>query len=212
MNNFSISIENAGKRFNREWIFRKLSYNFHSGNAYAITGSNGSGKSTLLQCIAASSSLNEGRIQFNQPINNQILPIDTAHHHQYLSICAPYLELIEEMTTTEFLQFHQQFKPLLSNISIATIIETIGLTKSANKQIRYFSSGMKQRLKLAQAIFSNTPLVLLDEPCTNLDQEGYALYHHLITTYCQQKLVIICSNDPAEIDFCTEQINIVAYK
>jgi ABC-type multidrug transport system ATPase subunit len=71
---------------------------------------------------------------------------------------------------------------------------------------------MKQRLKLAQAVFSDTPVLLLDEPCTNLDLEGYRLYHNLITSYCNHKMVIICSNEEAEIDFCKERLNIVDYK
>lgn len=208
----TLSLNNVGKRFNREWIFRMLSYQFKSGNAYAITGPNGSGKSTLLQCIATSSALNEGSIELSAYHNNSGSEIPPENYYQYFAICAPYLELIEEMTTLEFLQFHQQFKPFLNPISISEIIAIIGLEKATNKQIRHFSSGMKQRLKLAQAIFSDTPILLLDEPCTNLDKEGYALYHHLINTYCNNKLMVICSNEEAEIDFCSERINIVAFK
>jgi ABC-type multidrug transport system ATPase subunit len=114
------------------------------------------------------------------------------------------------MTATEFLQFHSTFKPLM--LPVAEIIGIINLEKAATKQIRYYSSGMKQRIKLAQAIFSNTQIVLLDEPCTNLDKTGYALYHQLIQNYCSNKLVIVCSNDENEIDFCTERLNIMDWK
>lgn len=131
---------------------------------------------------------------------------------QYISIAAPYLELVEEMTAKEFLVFHNQFKQLISTISIGEILSLIGLEGSMNKQIRYFSSGMKQRLKLAQAIFSDVPVLLLDEPCTNLDAAGYGLYHTLITGYCQNKLVIVSSNDALEMDFCQEKLNIMHYK
>jgi ABC-type multidrug transport system ATPase subunit len=71
---------------------------------------------------------------------------------------------------------------------------------------------MKQRLKLAQAIFSDTPLLLLDEPCTNLDKEGYGLYQNLIQENCTNKIVIICSNEEAEIHFCNARIHINDYK
>lgn len=83
---------------------------------------------------------------------------------------------------------------------------------AADKQIRFYSSGMKQRMKLAQAIFSDVPILLLDEPCTNLDAVGYALYHQLIENYCSEKLVIVCSNDIQEFDFCTEKLDIMNYK
>jgi ABC-type multidrug transport system ATPase subunit len=86
------------------------------------------------------------------------------------------------------------------------------LENAMNKQIRYFSSGMKQRLKLAQAVFSDVPVLLLDEPCTNLDKPGYELYHSLISKYCLNKLIIVSSNDAMEMDFCTNRLNILDYK
>lgn len=203
MNNYSIILNNCGKKFNREWIFRRLNYQFDIGKAYAITGHNGSGKSTLLQCIAGNMNFNEGNMQ---------LPVSAEKHFQHLSVCTPYLELIEEMTGVEFLAFHSSFKPLTRHKTIDEILLQVGLSKAANKKISKYSSGMKQRLKLAQAIFSDTPLLLLDEPCTNLDKEGYALYQHLIQENCTNKIVIICSNEEAEIHFCNARIHINDYK
>lgn len=203
MNKYSIILNNCGKKFNREWIFRRLNYQFDIGKAYAITGHNGSGKSTLLQCIAGNMNFNEGNLQ---------LPVAAEKHFQQLSICTPYLELIEEMTGVEFLAFHSRFKPLTRHKTIDEILLQVGLSKAANKQISKYSSGMKQRLKLAQAIFSDTPLLLLDEPCTNLDKDGYALYQNLIQENCTNKIVIICSNEEAEIHFCNARIHINDYK
>jgi ABC-type multidrug transport system ATPase subunit len=198
----SIHLQNAGKKFNREWIFRKLNHQFKSSQAYAITGSNGSGKSTLLQCIAGSTNLSEGNINFEFQISN----------FEFFSIAAPYLELIEEMTAKEFLQFHQSFKPLVQNKTIEEILSIVSLAKAIDKQICYYSSGMKQRLKLAQAFFSDVPVILLDEPCTNLDIAGIQLYHQLIKDYTANRLVIVCSNDEQEINFCTERLNMMDWK
>ena len=131
---------------------------------------------------------------------------------RYISIAAPYLELIEEMTVTEFLEFHHHFKPLLPDYSIEKIIETIGLRDAAHKQIRYYSSGMKQRVKLAQAIFSDAPCVLLDEPCTNLDAEGISLYQQLTDQYSRERLFIVSSNDLQEYSFCREKIDLLSFK
>ena len=197
-----ISVTNAGKRYNREWIFRSLELELNSGTHWAITGHNGSGKSTLLQCIAGSMYLNEGSITFNQ-LDQVIQPEDQFKH---LSICAPYLEVIEEMTALEFLEYHSSFKPFKATWNASMIMDEIGLVKARNKQIRYFSSGMKQRIKLAQAFFSDTAVLLLDEPCTNLDQTGIDLYKHLIETLCQDRLVMISSNDPTEYASCTGEI------
>lgn len=204
----TIQLSGAGKRFNRDWIFRRVNALFETGKAYAITGPNGSGKSTLLQVIAGSMGANEGKIAWNQNggfINEQEV-------YQHISVCAPYLEVVEEMSAREFLQFHAFFKPLLSSVSVDEILDVVGLGKAADKEIRFYSSGMKQRVKLAQAIFSDVPVLLLDEPCTNLDVTGFALYHHLIETYCKEKLVVVSSNDVNEYDFCGERLSILDYK
>jgi len=208
-----ITLIDAGKRFNREWIFRHLHYEFSGARSYAITGPNGSGKSTLLQAIAGAIGLSEGQLNYSAPAPAApASPVPGDRIYQYISLTAPYLELIEEMTVTEFLQFHQQFKPLLPSFSIASIITRLGLESASHKQIRYYSSGMKQRVRLAQAIFSNTPVVLLDEPCTNLDSEGIALYRQLIADHCAGRMVIVSSNDAQEYDFCEEIFSITDWK
>ena len=207
-----ISLINTGKRFNKEWIFRKCDYTFQSGTSYAITGPNGSGKSTLLQTIAGAINPSEGKIEVRLTVDNNCTIIDNSLFFQQLSIAAPYLEVVEEMTAKEFLNFHSSFKHFLDGIDTSKILDIVGLKSAADKQIRYYSSGMKQRVKLAQAIFSDSPALLLDEPCTNLDAVGYALYHQLINDYCSKKLVIVCSNDPDEYDFCKQRISISNYK
>ena len=213
----TISLSDAGKRFNRDWIFRHFNYHFISGNSYAIVGPNGSGKSTLLQVISGAVGLSEGNVVFSREslvVSGETSGVSPAAEnvYQYISIAAPYLEVIEEMTVIEFLAFHQNFKPLLPHASIKEIISLVGLETAAQKQIRYYSSGMKQRVKLAQAIFSDVPVILLDEPCTNLDLTGIALYQQLIETYCKDRLVIVSSNDEAEYGFCKERINMMEYK
>jgi ABC-type multidrug transport system ATPase subunit len=201
-------LSKAGKRFNRDWIFRNFSFEFVAGKSYAIIGPNGSGKSTLLQTLSSSMEVSEGVIEWQ--INN--VKIETEQVHKQISISAPYLDVIEEMTAMEFLSFHNQFKSYQPGISAKNIVEIIGLEKAANKQIRYYSSGMKQRVKLAQAIFTTAPLLLLDEPCTNMDVTGIQLYHDLIQNYCQDKTIIVSSNDEVEYSFCNEKINIADYK
>lgn len=203
-----ILLSDAGKRYNREWIFRHLNYEFAAADAYAITGNNGSGKSTLLQVIAGAVQHSEGKIDFFT--SDQQLAAE--QHHRQLGIAAPYLELPEEMTLMEFLNFHQAFKPFLSSFTVRSIIDVLGLGKATDKQLRNFSSGMKQRVKLAQAILSDVAVVLLDEPCTNLDADGISLYHRLINEYCGNRLVIVSSNDEVEYKFCNHKLSIMDYK
>lgn len=199
-----ISLIDAGKRFNKDWIFQSLNVAFEQGQHYAIIGNNGSGKSTLLQTLSGYTTLSKGTIEWNNA--------DSQTAYDQISIAAPYLELVEELTTIEHFKFHATFKSLVDTLSIQEMIQLIGLENATHKQIRYFSSGMKQRLKLALAIFSTSPILLLDEPCSNLDKEGYALYKELIQKYAMHKLIIVGSNDPEEYAFCTQQINLMDYK
>ena len=203
-----VSLTDAGKRFNRDWIFRHLTYTFEEGKSYAITGPNGSGKSTLLQVISGAVGVNEGTIQWSM-VNGEW---SNENVHRQISICAPYLEVVEEMTLLEFLEFHQHFKPFLKGISLQEIISAVNLDNAVHKQIRFYSSGMKQRVKLAQAVFSDTAILLLDEPCTNLDAAGIALYQQLIKDHCSKRLVIVSSNDEAEYGFCKEKLTITDWK
>lgn len=218
----TICLSDAGKRFNRDWIFRHLNYTFQAGQSYAITGPNGSGKSTLLQALSGGMMINEGKIEYKladdqfpeasfagKPVIGQLT---TDNIYSQVSICAPYLEVVEEMTLKEFMTFHQNFKSFLPGITTEFAINTVGLDKAVNKQIRYYSSGMKQRVKLAQCIFSDTPIVLLDEPCTNLDTAGIKLYHSLIDKYCKERLVVVSSNDEVEYGFCGERVNMSDWK
>jgi ABC-type multidrug transport system ATPase subunit len=199
-----ITATNLGKRYNREWIFRHFDHEFLPGKSYAITGPNGSGKSTLLQVLGGAILHSEGNIIYKK--DNKV----TEDAYRHIALTAPYLELIEEMTAAEFLHFHTTFKELTTNTK--EILETVGLASAENKQIRYFSSGMKQRLKMAQAFFSKSNVLLLDEPTTNLDADGIALYLRLVNEHANGKLVLVSSNDPHEYSFCEEAISIGEFK
>jgi ABC-type multidrug transport system ATPase subunit len=203
-----INLINVGKRYNREWIFRNFNYTFSSQKSYAIIGPNGSGKSTLLQIIAGAIIFNEGEIEYNYAGKN----ITAEKVYSHISIAAPYLELIEEMTLVEFFNFHSKLKKWIPQFDTNKIISLLELQIAANKQIRYFSSGMKQRVKLAQAIFSDVPVVLLDEPCTNLDAEGIDAYKKFVAEHCLNRLLIVSSNDKQEYDFCEEVIDMKELK
>src|SRR6185437_10236955 len=193
-----IDLTNLGKRFNRDWVFRNLNFTFDIGNHYAITGPNGSGKSTLLQIISGATILNEGSISYFE--NNKPFPPEKIF--EKISLAAPYLDLVEEMTLVEFFSFHHNMKGWLNSLNTEEIIGLSSLENASHKQIRYYSSGMKQRVKLAQAIFSDVPVVLLDEPLTNLDTNGILMYQELIEKYCKNRLVIVSSNDRKEYSFC----------
>lgn len=202
-----ITLNNVGRRFNKEWIFRNLSTEFTSGNSYAILGPNGSGKSTLLSVLTASLSPSEGEISFTEATS---IPVENIY--KYISLAAPYLELVETFSLKEIIDFHFKFKNFAQGIDAKNLINILGLEKATNKQIKYFSSGMKQRTKLALACCTDTPILFLDEPTSNLDVQGMKWYHELIENFGKDRLTIIGSNQIQEYEFCTKYIQITDYK
>ena len=203
-----IILENIGRRFNRDWIFRNINYTFSQSQTYAILGANGSGKSTLLQILNSSLSPSAGNICFFY--QQKVVEIEQVYQH--ISLAAPYLELIEEFSLSEMIDFHFQFKIYQNGIDRHKIIELLQMESSRNKLLRYFSSGMKQRVKLALAFCADTPLLMLDEPTSNLDTQGINWYLQLIEEFAANRLTIICSNQEHEYSFCQNRLNMLDYK
>lgn len=204
----TIDLKNIGKRYRLEWIFRGISGTFQSGERWAILGPNGSGKSTLLKVLSGHLTPSKGEISFV----NQGIAIKEEAVYKQISYAAPYIELIEEFTLEEALRFHAKLKPLRPGFTPARIYDLLALPKSRQKEIRFFSSGMKQRVKLALALCSDTSILLLDEPATNLDVQGVEWYKQLISEYAGDRLVIIASNDPHDAAFCEKHLGILDYK
>jgi len=206
--NYRITLGNIGRRFNRDWIFRGIDYTFIAGNTYAILGPNGSGKSTFLQILNGSLSPSAGEIGYFY----QEEVVEAADVFQQLSLAAPYLELIEELSMEEMIDFHFKFKRYGTAGGKDEVIELLALPGGKNKQIKYFSSGMKQRLKLILAFCSDTALLMLDEPTSNLDSQGVDWYLGLVERFAVNRLTVICSNQAHEYSFCKERLDINSYK
>ncbi len=204
-----IELNQVGKRYRLEWIFKNLNYTFLPQHSYAILGSNGSGKSTLMKILSGHLSPSKGIINFSLTGNE----IEKDKVFAHVTFAAPYIDLIEEFSLIEMLQFQMKFKPFIQEMSLNDVVEIIQLPNSAkHKEIRFFSSGMKQRMKLALAILSESSLLLLDEPTTNLDTQGMEWYLELVQKYTSDKTVIVASNEERDFTFCKYILNIMDYK
>lgn len=198
----TITLEDVGKRFHRDWVLRHLSHTFTAPNRYAIAGPNGSGKSTMLRLISGQLHPSEGRVQYaNGPA---VIPIE--RFHRSLAWAAPYIELIEEFTLNEQLMFHSRLRPMGETPD--AMMAGLGLEEHSAKRLSEFSSGMKQRVKIALALFSTAPVLLLDEPTTNLDEEGITWYQRLLRERSDGRLVIVASNEERDLRDCTQRIEL----
>ena len=199
----NIELDNLSKRFNNRWLFNKLSLTIIEGEKVAVIGHNGSGKSTLLHVISGFIKATQGTV--NYKLNELNIPQD--EWYKFFSFAAPYMDLIEELTADEFLDFYTQHQPFMKGVTKDSFYDSTCLLSSKSQTLRSFSSGMKQRFKLALALLSSSKIVLLDEPLSNLDDNGTFFYKDIITKYAFEKTIIICSNNiKDEIFCCTKEI------
>ena len=208
-----IEARGLGRRYGRQWIFRHLSYSFAPGTATAVLGPNGAGKSTLLSILAGQLLPTEGQVSYEWAHSGKQLPV--AEVPRQLAYCAPYLELPEEFTLLELLAFHTRLKPLRLGVSAADLVDIMYLRKARHQAVRTFSSGMKQRLKLGLALYASTPLLLLDEPTTNLDATGAAWYLEHVAEARRAdpaRVLLVSSNVPAEYGFCEATVRITDFQ
>ncbi|MEM9023528.1 MAG: ABC transporter ATP-binding protein [Bacteroidota bacterium] len=204
-----ITLEKTGKKYHREWVFRGLDASFEPNRAYGIVGANGSGKSTLLQLIAGHIMPTEGSVAY--ALNGS--PVPPEQVYRQVAVAAPYLELFEELTLQELLITHSRFKPYREQLTAKQVLAQLGLERVADRPVKQFSSGMKQRVKLGLAVLSDTQLLLLDEPVVNLDAAGVAWFHALLDRHREGRLLVTCSNhQEAELAFCDAQLDVETFK
>ncbi len=203
-----ISVENLSKRFNREWIFKDLTYQFSPAKTYAIVGPNGSGKSTLLQVLWGQMLPSAGKVIYE----NQSHVIASEEVYKHLAIATPYLDLIDEFTLSEMISFHFKFKQPRDNRTAEELIDLFELRHAKDKPIANFSSGMQQRLKLGLAFYSKAEVLFLDEPTTNLDRKSVEWYQQQREQLPNEMLVIIASNQVHEYPANADKIDILTYK
>jgi ABC-type multidrug transport system ATPase subunit len=203
-----ITAKNLSKRFNREWIFKDLNYQFNSPGTFAIVGPNGSGKSTLLQVLWGQMVPSAGTISYE--LSDQ--EINQPDFFNHISIATPYMDLIDEFTLLEMVKFHFSFKEIRDNKSIEEVIELLELSHARDKVISNFSSGMRQRLKLGLAFYSKCHALFLDEPTTNLDRKSIDWYSKYLEQIPGETLIFIASNQEHEYPAGAQKIDILSYK
>ena len=200
-----VKLINIGKKFNNKWVFKDLNLSIETGSLNTIVGKNGSGKSTLIMTIAGYISPTQGNLQWTIRQKS----IDKYDLYQHITIASPYLELIEEFTFEEMVRFQNKFKPYYNQYLIDDVIKLSLLDANRDKPISHFSSGMKQRLKLLLGLVGQSDLLLLDEPCSNLDADGIKWYHELLDRFSKDRTVVVASNHkPEEYPGCTNFITI----
>jgi ABC-type multidrug transport system ATPase subunit len=203
-----IFLEELGKRYRREWIFRDLNFQASGPEAVAVLGPNGAGKSTLIRIAAGLALPSVGRLGLRQGGTEY----RDEEHTARCAFTAPYLELPEELSLRQLLRFHFRFRPLLQGLDPGELPALLDLERFRDHAVQQYSSGMKQRVKLGLTLFTDVPFLFLDEPLTNLDSAGGHWYQELIRNYRRDRFIMVASNRPEEYSFCTRTLQLADHK
>lgn len=170
-----IQLQNVTKRIKENTVLDNVSYTFKSGFVYGLYGQNGSGKTMLLRAISGLINLDSGSIFIDgEKLHDKIeFPPETG-------IVIENMELLPECSAKRNLQMLAKTKNIADEKDIIFSLERVGLDPDSDKKVKKFSLGMKQRLNIAQAIFENQKIILLDEPTNALDEDAVQLIYKII--------------------------------
>lgn len=204
-----VELIKVSKNFQNHAVFKDVNLSIPAGYRGVILGGNGSGKSTLLKVISGALSPSSGKVEMLE--NGRKIP--EADLYKYIAFCGPYSELIEDLTLNELIDFQAKFRAFIPAATKQKIIDLLYLKKFQDKPLKVYSSGMKQRVRLALALLADVPIILLDEPTSNLDPEGKKWYRMLVENYIQDRTLIVASNFlEEEYFFSKEQITLTAFQ
>jgi heme exporter protein A len=208
-NHYSIQGESISKNFGRRVIFNNLSFKFDERGVYGISGPNGSGKSTLIKLIAGINSPSTGKINHKDD-QKEIIPEKL---HNYLGFVSPYLVLYEEFSALENLELFARIRDVKFNKEkVHSLLNDFLLYDRKDDLVKTYSSGMKQRMKFIFALMHSPKLILLDEPTSNLDDEGKDTVYKIVHQEAEENIVIVASNEKSDLAFCSETIMLEKYK
>jgi len=200
--NFSLRAQALTKIFDKHCLFKDLNFSLETGESLAITGPNGSGKSTLLQILSLYQSPSQGKIFWQA--NKQNLPYEKITN--FLGFSSPLVNPYDDLTALENIQLIiKKEKP---QADLEKILEKFKLLKQKNLLIKKYSSGMKQRLKFILATINQPPFLFLDEPGTNLDQEGKKIIYSALEELKSKTILILATNEKTEKNICQEKIHL----
>ena len=203
---FTLNVSGLGKHYGETLLFKDISFQLNRGDVLAVAGWNGSGKSTLLRIIAGLVRPSAGRVEMF--VNSD--PVPKESRRRFVGMVAPALSLYDELTGLENMEFFCRVRGVACNRNdCLDIIARVGLTAHGEKMCRDYSSGMKQRLKLAQALVHEPPLLLLDEPGCNLDSQGIKVVEEIVSNQRQLGgMTVIASNEQREVGYAGKVINL----
>ena len=180
-----LRIEHLQKGYRNHPVLKDVSFSLKQGHILGLIGKNGAGKTTLMKSILGLNTGYAGQISF---FGKQVRPGDRTLIERTGSLVD--VVFYEDMTARRNLKLLaslSRLSPELRSGRISDLLDFVGLSASADKNVRSFSFGMKQRLALAQSLLTKPDLLILDEPFVGLDPVGIEDTKDLLLTLCREQ-------------------------
>lgn len=203
-----ITGERLRHTFNRKLIFRDVAFAVETGQSLLIAGRNGAGKSTLVKILCGVLTPTAGRVRVEADDAG-----DQFSMQGRIGLVAPYLQVYEEFSAMENLQLSMTLRGLLPDQPYAhALLERVALDPRREDPVRGFSSGMKQRLKYAMALIHRPPVLVLDEPMSNLDADGIAIVRTVMQDQLKAGILVVATNDRTDIALPDTEVDLNAQR
>ncbi len=190
-------------------VFSNVNLDIKGGTVFGIYGKNGTGKSTLLKILSFILTPTSGYVELK--LDETLITRDSIQKH--IGFVSPSLSLYDEFTLIELVETVTKMRGILfDELYFNNLLELLSLSHRRESIVKGFSSGMLQRVKLILATIHKPSFLFLDEPTTNLDDEGIMSVHAIIQkTVNYGGLVCIATNENREKNWCTQQIDISSF-
>lgn len=200
-----IVIDNVSKTLKGNRVLDHIDYVFEEGKIYGLFGRNGCGKTMFLRMIAGLIIPDEGTVTIDGKVlhKNISFPESTG-------IVIEHMEMLPEYSAYDNLKILAKINKIVNDEDIIKVMQDVGLDPYSKKKVRKYSLGMKQRLNIAQAIFENQKIILLDEPTNAIDEDGIQLiYEKLKELRADGATIIMATHNKEDIEeLCDEIIRI----
>ena len=199
-----LSVERLTKHYGRKIAVDCVSATLKPG-VYGLLGANGAGKTTLMRMMCATLESTSGEVL----LDGKEITSMGADYRNVLGYLPQDFGYYPGYTAQEFLLYVSALKGIPKNIAkkrAAELLDEVGLGDVANKKIRTFSGGMKQRAGIAQALLNNPEILILDEPTAGLDPKERVRLRNLLSDYAEDKIVILSTHIVSDIEAIADEV------
>ena len=198
----NLKVKNYSKKIKDKLVLEDINLNLKSGNVYGFFGRNGSGKTMLFRAITTLIYPTSGDVIID---GKSIITDD--YDLRKIGLLLEEPGFYPHLTGFENLSMLYQINNKRDDKHINKMLKSVGLEEKSSKKYKEYSLGMKQKLRIAQAIMENQELIILDEPTNGLDETSIKIVHEIIKKLKKEnKLILIASHNKDDLRLLCDKV------